>query len=139
MSTEYWPIVGYGIEVSHDTFDPKKVCNLLGLDLSEYAAEDLPDVIEDILDDTHFEEFLQQLVENTHLVWNSTVNQLDDNHFYIHLPARLPWESSALEKQMERADVKALVMSVIQPYLADGQDSQTILTTFDDIAAVGCS
>jgi len=132
MSTSYWPIKGYGIEIDIKLFNPEKVCALLEAELAEGESA------EDVYDTCMFEDFLNTLLTDTALNWNSTEQLLYDNHYYIHLPALLPWQMSSHEKNLSPADTERIIMDTIRPYLADDVDENEIVKGIDEVAIAGC-
>lgn len=127
MSMEYWPIMGYGVQVTKDIFDPAKVERILGI--VNDGEDDL--LLDDVL------EAICSLPEARGLTWACTAEMWYDPIWYLYCPALLPWVARLEAWQGKTQEgVKETIRNLLAPILRDNLDPSEL--KFGEIADVGC-
>jgi hypothetical protein len=122
VSMEYWPILGYGVQLTPDMINPHKAARFMGTD--DYA----------------FHELLQKLcglAEGAPLAWASTGEMWDEEYYYLYCPAVVPW--GALKEPWRNATPEAVreaILKALGRVLRDDIDVSTLAV--DEISDVGC-
>jgi hypothetical protein len=123
MSLEYWPILGYGVEVTEEMLDPEKVNKILGIDKDDLC---LWDVLEKICSLPKAQDIL---------TWSTTGEMYAYDVGYVYCPSVLPWE--AVKEpwcNITKEQVEESIRTVLAPLLRNGEELE-----FEEIAEVGCS
>lgn len=121
MSLEYWPIVGYGVRVTEGMLDPKRVKDLLGVEISDGLWAVL-------------EQICTLSVADRILSWSTTSDMYDKDYGYLYCPFLPPWEANAVPwcdvtpEQVEKA-----IRAALGPFLRNGVQLEV-----QEINEVGC-
>lgn len=127
MSMTYWPITGYGVQVTKDMFDPAKVERVLGI--ANNGVDNL--FLDDIL------EAICALPEAEGLAWACTAEMWYDPIWYFYCPAVLPWVARLETWQnMTQKGVEETIKNLLAPILRDNLDPAEL--EFERISDVGC-
>lgn len=125
MSMEYWPIMGYGVEIRLDMLDPTKIESVLGIVNDGEDDIDLADVLDKIC----------SMPGPWRLVWGCTAEMYDDPIWYLYCPSLLPW-SSETWRNLSRESVEQAIRALLAPILRENFDPKKL--EFKEIADVGC-
>ena len=133
MSMDYWGIYGYGLKVSLEIFDPKKISTLWFEEedaITQAELEnnyDTEDIISEILDKN----------PNEHLTYVST-GMSDIQATYLYISAQLPWNITPGYAQLTEETIKDLIIETIRPYVKDIVDLDQERDNIDVISSYGC-
>lgn len=115
MSFDYWPIVGYGVQIRETEFDSKKVEQFL-------ERIDKPTAyIDDLLD---------EITANTSYTWVSTGNMYKETVYCIMLIPVFPWEAY-VNKTPEMVEKE--IITLVMPFLVERTELKA-----GEILDVGC-
>jgi hypothetical protein len=157
MSTEYWPIIGYGIEFDYDflvdNLDLKKLGPAIITDTSGWDQSDIDILhygtnskIYDLLNDADIyrDEIIDFICEGSKILGRGDTGDLyDEAIMYLMFHANLPWEYNMYYKDKDaisltKEAVQEEIIKVLTPYLKDEIDTLTIRNMCERISAAGC-
>lgn len=117
MLIEYWPIIGYGLNL-------QDINNLLKNDVKK-----------DLLDLT-----INITANNEIIDYASTGDMYDDKRVYLLCNAILPWEIKYRDSlfYITKENVENKIIEMLKPYLKRGIDINQIREKIDYISDVGC-
>lgn len=130
MSMCYWGVVGYGIAVTEDMFDEKKLKNMPSL--SDLEEEDWEEGA--IWDNGMLQDIVDDLSPN-YLGFGDTGN-MDDGQFFMYF-AQYPWSMSDEEKNLTKEDINKLIVEGLLPYVKDEYTEEWIRERIHDISVGG--
>ncbi|AOQ24659.1 hypothetical protein MTAT_20040 [Moorella thermoacetica] len=110
MSIDYWPIVGFGVEVTEDIIDKAK------------------------LKDKNLEDILEEIATGD-IYWAPLGEMSDEYSCFLYIPAALPWENR--HKNLTEDKVKKMILDALRPYLRPGVEKD-LLESIGYISEVGC-
>lgn len=126
MSLDYWPIVGYGVEVSFDMLDEEKIRRVFALEFDpDYppSRDDMSDLLYMVC-----RPFPGLTYAGTGEMWDKPV-------WYVYCPVLFPWEARQEPwKSMSRERAEQIISSALAPILRIDQSSLQFTEIFD----VGC-
>ncbi|MGB9886449.1 MAG: hypothetical protein ACPLRW_05555 [Moorellales bacterium] len=126
MSTDYWPIMGYGVHVVSEMIDAERAARFLGVEEFDPEFE-----LGDLLD------ALCRQPEGRWLFWASTGDFDWEQRYYLYCPAMVPWEGrDGRWSDATPEGVREAIVKLLGPLLRPGFGPADL--EVGEVFAVGC-
>lgn len=126
MSTDYWAIQGYGVDLNNITIDTEKFKSVY----KEHIFNNEFDEGISLIGET-----LERISKNLIFIPSSLASEGD----YLIFPPSYPWELNSEYERITKKDIEEEIFSVLKPAVKDKELlKEELLKNIDEISTYGC-